>query len=42
MEKISSIKNRIDMLEEEISDVKKVLITMRPVSLKKIRGHGMS
>ena len=35
MEKISSIKNRIDMLEEDISEVKKVLITMRPISLKK-------
>lgn len=35
MENISDIKNRLDMLEEELKDVKKVLISMRPASTKK-------
>jgi len=35
MEKISDIKNKLDMLEEELKDVKKVLVTMGPANTKK-------
>jgi len=37
MEKISRIRDKVDMLEEEIGEVKKVLIAMHPASSKQNR-----